>query len=347
MNGIMENSKYDIIAFDAQYFLHRNFEALKGRTAFSLATTFTEDDGVNNKNLYLIDKYEFEFQSLVKQFFWTIAKAVREKFPTHRIILLWDQPPYHKLKWIPDYKGSRVHHCQETLDEWDVEGDPQGYLQEKENVRIESIKNEAKWWIIGHLGKVGMPSLIFKGYEADDLAYIFSNKVKLSGHCGICSCDSDWQCWISENVDWLSFNRTEVWTLKDVYDDWSHVCEHLGISIFEAKELFDSTMGGHNDLGDCKCTLGWREFEQLYNEVKNEDYTHIGDVETFKNNLKTFEIEQYPNYDSVVKSVQDIVSNEIPVQETAYDSLRHAGFQVSQSYFNDKYLSFIDVPTRV
>jgi hypothetical protein len=339
----MSDNKYKIIAFDAQYFLHRNFEALKSRTAMSWADTFIKsEDGRKGNVSYLITKFEFDEHDLVRQFFWTIAKTVREKFKTHRIILLWDYPPYHKLKWIPDYKGSRVHHSQDLLDEWDIDKDPQGYLQEKEYVRLEKIKNKAKWWIIDNLKYAGMPSLIFKGYEADDLAYLFSNKVNIEDHCGICSCDSDWMSWISNKVDWLSFNKAEVWTLQDVYDDWDNVCNDLGITLYEAKAYFDSTQGGHNDLGNCECELGWGEFRQLVTELKNNDYSHIKYKDIFINNMNTFNIDKYPDYDNVLDEISSCVSNHDIISDDIFKKLQNRGFKVSEKYFKNNYLPYID-----
>jgi hypothetical protein len=119
---------YNYIAFDAQYFLQRNFEALKSRTAMPTVEVLTEAEGDSTTG-YVINAFNFDAQDLVKQFFWTIVKLIRDSYSCNKIILLWDKSPYHKMKILGDYKGSRNHHGQEVLDEWDIDKDPEGYLQ--------------------------------------------------------------------------------------------------------------------------------------------------------------------------------------------------------------------------
>lgn len=337
----MESKDYQYIAFDAQYFLHRNFAALKGRTGYEITSTLEDSEGDSNVS-YIITKYNFTTQDLVKQFFWTIAKIVRDSFSCNKIILLWDKPPYHKTTLLPDFKGTRTHHCQELLDDWDIESDPQGYLQEKEDYRIELIKLKAKYWIINNLNKLGMVSVIYDGYEADDLAYLFSHSdsiLKSNLKSAICSADNDWLYWISNNVDWINSNKLEAWTYQDAVDECEGMTEKLGIDIFTLKQWMDSTFYSHNDL-QRTTNLGWNQFEQLYSEVTNGDYTHITDLDRFRLNMKSFEILNYPEANSVKTLIETALHQGYRGDMDVFKSLQKDGFSVSESYITN-YLNTI------
>lgn len=335
---------YKYIAFDAQYFLHRNFAALKSRTAYDMASYLTKEEGDPTIG-HIITKYEFTDMDLVKQFFWTIAKFIREQYTCSKIILLWDKPPYHKTKILPDYKGSRIHHCQELLDEWDIEKDPIGYLQEKEEYRVEKIKSSAKYYIINKLKDYGMISVIEDGYEADDLAWIFSHLDEIENSdqkSAICSVDSDWHYWISKNVDYLHFNNGEVWTYDDVENDCDRLPEKLGLSIFEAKKYMDSLFYSHNDLKQVT-NCGWSDFERLVTEIRNGDYHEILDKDTYDKNMKSFEIDGYPEYDKAVIDLTNSLHNGIlmGVDDFCKEAAR-SGLNVSRSYYKDKFYSYLD-----
>lgn len=305
---------YNIIAFDAQYFLHRNFAALKSRTAYNMVSYLPSE--VKTEKLgndgYVIVRYDFTSMTLVKHFVWTICKFIRDSFSCNKIILLWDKPPYHKTRLLNDYKGTRVHHSKELLDEWDVESDPIGYLQELEDYKYELIKQEAKYFIINNLDKIGMPSIIHEGYEADDLAWMFGQIIdneEVEQKSAICSVDSDWQYWIGNNVDFLNFNKSEVWTIDDVNDDCEGLIKKLDLSLIEAKQIMDSTFYGHNDLKrTTDCT--WKDFEQLVTTIRDKDYSLITDKETFDKNMKSFEIWNYPDFQMVNDKISTAINSD-------------------------------------
>lgn len=341
----IKNKDYKCIAFDAQYFLFRNNAALQSRTCIPTVATLNDDEGDSSIG-YIINKYDYTYQALVKQFFWTIGKFIRDKFSTDKILLLWDEPPYHKSKILPDFKGSRIHHCQETLDNWDVENDPQGYLQEKEDYRCHLIMQQAKYWIINNLSKLGFNSVIVPGFEADDLAYVFSNvwsENTLNDKSAICSADSDWMYWIGERTDFLSFNKAEVWTEEDVDKDWGGMITDMGISVFELKKWADSTFYSHNDLQRTS-NINWKQLPKLYSEVKSGDYSLINDVERFKLNMQSFEIEKYPNFKDAVNMIFHAFErdgNECINNWDAVHALRKDGFQVSDNYIENFWMNLL------
>lgn len=330
---------YDCIAFDAQYFLFRNNAALQSRTCMPTATALDDCEGDSSIG-YVINKYDYTYQSLVKQFFWTIGKFIRDKYTTNKVILLWDEPPYHKTKLLPDFKSSRIHHCQATLDNWDIEHDPEGYLQEKENYRCHLIMQQAKYWIINNLSKLGINSVIIPGFEADDLAYVFSNVWKdnqIGLRSAICSADSDWMYWIGDNTDFISFNKAEVWNRDDINKDWDGMLDKLNISPFELKKWADSTFYSHNDLQRTS-SIRWTELPRLYSEVNNGNYDLINDIERFKLNMRSFDIDDYPNYADAVTRLTEVISmdsdNLIKDKWSEYENLKKDGFQISSSYLD-------------
>lgn len=334
---------YDIIAFDAQYFLYRNMCALQSRTGYSVVDCLKNHIEGGSDDGYVITTYNFDEHDLVKQFFWTIVKLVRDSFSCNKILLFWDKPPYHKTKILPDFKGTRTHHSQELLDEWDIDNDPLGYLQEIENYRCHKILSASKYWIINELDKFGMPSVIVDGFEADDLAVVFSKIYSQSGpniKSAICSSDSDWMYWIDQAVDFISFNKKEAWTYQDVLDECEGVPQKLGISVFEIKKWMDSTFYSHNDLKRTT-NLGWKEFPQLVEEVRSGDFSNITDKVVFEKNMKSFDIESYDNYSDAVDSIISVITNPVKLSTDTFYYLKNKGFKVSKSYC-DSYIKLFE-----
>lgn len=333
----MSNKFYEYIAFDAQYFLYRNFAALKSRTAFNIVDKLPNNDD-NTGDGYIIIKYNFDWQDLVKQFFWTIVKLFRDGYPVDKIILLWDKGPYYKSTILIDYKCNRVHYCQEYLDEYDIEHDPQGYLQAREEYRVYLLLLQAKSWIINNLGNYGMNSVIYTGYEADDLAYIFSSIYNTKDRkSAICSADSDWGFWISKSVDYINFNNKEYNTYEDTIDKWEYP-NQLNISLFEMKSYIDSLFGSHNDL-QMTSDIGWPEFIETVNQIKSGDYSKVSDVERFKLNLKSFDILHYSDIDIVKSKINEAMTSG-KLLNSLYQLFNREGINVSKSYC-DNYLSLL------
>jgi len=332
---------YNIIAFDAQYILSKQFSALKKRASMD-SLKFINDDSTSIG--YVITEYQFTVHDLVEKFFWSIVKFIRDDYNCNKVILLWDKAPYLRSKILSDYKAGREYHSQDTVDEWDLENDPQGYLQEAENYRAELIKQEAKYWIINNLHDFGFPSIIYDGYEADDLAEIFSNSEAIEVNDGlksaICSVDSDWMCWTSKKVDWINHNDKEAWTYDDAILEYGMDLD-TDLSLFEIKMYYDSFFGSHNALVKT-CSVTRRKFKQLIDEVRHEDYSHITDIDQMKRNLKSFDIKSFKNYNEV----NNLIYNTIKCKsgywtEKKYLKLVAKGFKITKSYF-DKNITYLN-----
>lgn len=329
------DTNYNIMAIDAQYYLFRNLCALKSRTAFDTVDVLDPREGDASVG-YVITKYDFTAQDLIKQFIYTIVSFIRDQYSCKKFILLWDTPAYHKLRYVPDFKDGRHHYCQQTLDEWDIKSDPEGYLQEKEDYRIDQIKSEAKWWIINNLKDFGMPSAWANGFEADDLAYIFSHNPDInsgSSKSAIVSADSDWLYWCSSNVDWIQYNprkKCDIWTYKDGMSDGEGKYEKLNLSLFEAKMWMDSTFYSHNDLKPTT-SCGWNDFEDLVNTARSGDYSMYSDPDRLHRNLNSFKIWDYPN---IMEAMDRIISavNKSALNSELYEVLKSRGLNISPSY---------------
>jgi len=335
----MLDKEFEYLAFDAQYILYRNFAALQGRTRYQCSAVLDDDEG-DSTICHIINKYEFSMQALVKQFFWSIGKLIRDDYGVHKILLFWDTPPYIKCKWLPDYKGSRIHWCKEYLDEFDPEVEPQEYLQAKEDLRVHEIFNEAKAWIQLNLRWLGMVSVWYPGYEADDLAYIFSQlmlDVDTNMKSAICSADSDWSYWISDKVEWINFNTREHWSYQDICEQNDNWTEKLGLTLFELKTWLDSLMGSHNDIQYTSAVYSRNELDIIYNEVKKGIYDNITDKDLLERNLKSFSIMDYPDIDKVKLKILGSLKAGCLWDESCMNKMRRDGFLVSDNYIDTYY----------
>ena len=169
----MDSYKY--LVFDAQYFLTRNFKALN-RTCEELPVL---DE--NGNKVLSEDGTEITFESmtatsdtLVKSFFQSIVKFVRDTASCRKIVLLFDRWPYHKDQIVEEYKGSRFYATQEDLEAIDRKTEPLKYAEMEEELRRNKIKQDAKYFIISNFEQIGMKVYSRKGYEADDYAMLIA-----------------------------------------------------------------------------------------------------------------------------------------------------------------------------
>ena len=133
--------------------------------------------------------------------FWSMGKLIREH-PARKIILLFDKSPYHRTLMVKEYKSSRVYYNEEDLKKLNWDDDPVNYFRVQSQVEFNDIKNHAKYSICKFFPALGMPVIIAKGYEADDLAYIGARNCEgLDEKIAICSIDSDWKYRINKNCD--------------------------------------------------------------------------------------------------------------------------------------------------
>ena len=339
----MDNRKYRCLAIDAQYFLMKHFSAYKSRSETEMNMVINYPESVEGS--YKVPGYTFDHKDIVQSLVWSFAKIAREHVDCDRCILLWDSSPYFKEKILPDFKGHRLRVTQEDLELFDVESDPVGYLKLREQLRVEGVKSEAKYWAVSNLYKIGFPSIIQKGYEADDLAYLFSEEVKNDDRKYIiCSVDSDWKFWINENVDLYNPVKKKLITYEDVWNELGDRVRDLGLSLFEAKCYLDSLYNSHNNLkSTTKCR--WKDFDKVVSKILEGDYSLVDDVDTFRKNMESFDIISYPGADDMKRLIRTTVDRPPLDNETLlsnFNSLRKGGLKITQRYYKENTLNYIN-----
>jgi hydrogenase maturation factor len=329
---------YKYLVFDGQYFLVRNFKALIPR--FNSKVELKDDkDGKQqyyNSTLMMSD-------DVVKSFFYSIVKVIRDIASCRKIILCFDSAPYHKSLFLDDYKGSRYYVTEDDLLKIDREKDPLNYINIKEDIRLNEIKKEAKNFIIENFNKLGMYVLIHKGYEADDLAYLTAQHVENDNERScLVSIDEDWSYLINKNVDWLKTNTQSIFNYEKILDRNRNYLPDMGISLFQYKAYWDSLFGSHNDLVETIKKGENIDLKEVIKNCLNEDYSNINDIDKFKAQLKSFNINDYPEYDQVMEKIKLIETEGSIMSIDEYDYFKLMNnFKVRTEYYSN-YVKEID-----
>lgn len=259
---------------DAQYFLARNYFAIRG----------------NETNKLSDNAYGTIATSVLR----SIIK-IYEELPSRKVILLWDTYPYIKHDLLSDYKGSRSY----TTDE-DVEAEEDPEVKAKLEIDAHNLNQRGRAkWLLRDLSDYGLPSFYKKGYEADDLAYIISNHIKELGKTGcLVTIDSDWNYWINDHIDWYSPKRG-ITTYNDTIEELGLVHD---LSLFEYKRLYDSFYGSHNDYSQTVTDENWNysfnDFYELYLNT-NDKSILFKDYNLFKSQYQALDIINYPENNKV------------------------------------------------
>lgn len=216
------------------------------------------------------DKYGAEH--LVLSFIQSVFKIARDKLNCERYFILWDKKPYHKTEFLKsdlgksDYKTDRP----------------------KESDKLIKKLGTAKYLILKELGSLGLSSIMIKGWEADDLAYLASCQcVGRSKKSVLISFDSDWESWVGPNTDYYNLKRDEILT----YERAMHLHKPIeGYSIFQSKAIRDSLRGSHNNLQvSLKSEFKSVNSLAIIRAYESGDYHYFKDVDLFKAQLRTFD----------------------------------------------------------
>jgi len=296
--------KYALI--DAQYILTRNFHQAKKNPNFSQ-------------------------QELVKSFFYSIVKLVREDLKCDKVVLLWDKYPYHKSTMLEDFKGDRVYHDEKDLEKPDLTDEERARIAE--SIRLNKIKGAAKYFILTNLGNFGMPSFMKKGYEADDLAYLFSKNYKEEKKSVIVSADSDWTSMTSDKVDHYMTKRKVFYTYQYGIEKTS--ADNV-TDLYELMTIHASLFGSHNNLTQTLTKEGMKlsYAEKIRRAQSGEFEGLINNVDLFKRQVKSFSVMDYPESDKAKNMFYFIDKNGILGSQSAFDdwSFNNGLFINSQYY---------------
>jgi len=330
----MEN-EYKFMLIDGSYFLTRYF----------MASRYNDD---------------FCKESLSRMFFYGIAKYLRDYHSADKIIIAWDRwspdvEGYFRSAIINEYKGDRVYETEEgqkqleeqlAKDQEKSEEEKKAELEAYElNVKLNKIKSQAKYWIIDQFKRFGIPSFYKPGYEADDIAKVFSDYLEDDDRKScIVSVDSDWDYLINKNVDHVHPKTGKVVTYNNIMEQEEWVPKKLDISLYKFKSFIDSLYGSHNHIiesHNAETTMCQPHEVVIGSILKGED-KFIGDKGLFEANMKSFEIENFPEFDKLQKMMYfiDKTGEIAPSNEFANFSLLN-GLGIQEAYYS-RFVSTLD-----
>lgn len=352
-------------------------------------------------SFFVATKYNqstFSMQGLVKMFIQSVAKIVREQGPFEKVILLHDRWPYHKTSFLPDYKGDRHYASDESVANIGTIIDmlktqlailesnitpTQEQLAELEQVKVgiidheawkaseelnkknNKIKNDAKYFIIRHFEQYGIPSFLKQGFEADDLAKIFTENYKpTNGKKSLLgTSDGDWFYLMNDHIDMFHLKRKVIYTVTDLRNE----IEGFPGEPYLYKSLWDSLFGSHNNMqptANDECINGpsWKQVvidahASTPDTYLRPDYQYTNEAgdcflikpkELFEANMRSWDIHLFPEFDKA-KGMMYYVKDKGRVSdmmEFNMFALAH-GLAISNDYYmelanslnHDKYLS--------
>lgn len=296
-------SHYNIVLFDASYFLYRNQSVGRGLlTSHKLAGSFIQ----------------------------SVVKLIRESHVTFDVgFLAFDKAPYHRTNILKGkYKDTRDKFTEDDVRSIDIEisnsvGEQRDKLLKTKDHMVDCIHQYhvrlGAIDILKNLSDFGLTTLSYKGYEADDIARIIVDLYGDKYSILLVSIDSDWIGMVGDNVDYLRVRHKGI---KDFYDSDSVKSypdyidmrdaglEEMGLSWY--LEILESMGVGHNDMRKCwnpdiEVTIGdivanWDNLENLREEYKF-------DVDTFKRQVSTFSFKDFPDYGEIVSKITSLRYN--------------------------------------
>lgn len=257
--------EYEYGFIDGSILLVRNFHAMKP----------------------LLSRKDVGPEVLVKSVLQSIFKLAREKLQCERYFILWDKKPYHKTSFLVQDTGKseyKTNRAQESE-----------YLVKK--------MGEAKLIIMKIGDKLGLTSVQFDGWEADDLAYLAALQCEnRSKRSVLISYDSDWRSWIRPNVDYYNLMHNSVYKYESVIKLYPPID---GLTLFESKCYRDSLRGSHNNLKPTvKSKYSHLRSAELIKMYRDGDYHCFENLELFRSQLRTFDMTTYPEYELTSKFLE-------------------------------------------
>lgn len=187
-------------------------------------------------------------------------------------------------------------------------------------VRLNGIKQETKWFIINEFEKLGIPSIYKQGYEADDLILAWS-RFDLAQNCDpsinksllmnegadlkrsvMATADGDWPWFSTPLLDYYHTKKEQVMTYEDILELRHPESLRDKLSLYEYGTIVECLDGGHNNLDGClKPEFNpWSWEDVVIKLLETADISEIvTDKEIYEINKKTFAIEEFPEYEKV------------------------------------------------
>lgn len=203
------------------------------------------------------------------------------------------------------YKTSRIHLSTEEITE--IRNNPEVSEKEKEKAELnyfkDKIKKEAKKLLRDYGNNFGLPNVSVSGWEFDDLVRLSSILLMQDPESKpsiIISKDSDLQYALTPKLDYFKIptakSTPETITYSYMMSTVPREILDKGLGLYEYKSYVDSLGGGHNDmLRSKKPRINTNR--AILKILEGEGKSVIEDEELFNRQLKTFSIQDFPNYD--------------------------------------------------
>jgi hypothetical protein len=322
---------YNILVFDGSYFLYRN---------------------------QCIGKTKFGPNELATSLIQTIVKLVRESGITFDVgFLAFDKKPYHRTKLLGGrYKDNRSEFTSKDIAL--IEGKLRSSnLNEDERLRLESEKSRMEsaltqlkiriqaQELLLNLRYFGVTVLRYPGWEADDLARLVVDLYGSSNSILLLSIDSDWTGMVSDNVDYLRvrhkgkdfYNVDSVKSTPYYQEMVDYGIEDMGLEFY--LQVLESMGVGHNNMRKCwddsfpitisEIMANWDDLEVL-----KDDFNF--DINTFKSQLNTFDIKEFPDYVKVRNSIKSL-NYELKTLDDFESLFLYRGIIINKYYYKSLY----------
>jgi 5'-3' exonuclease len=343
---------YKYIIFDGSYFLMRAYHAIHSSEDNYKEIPLVDHEGnimYSNEDgsMEITYSYTFTHMTILRMMYWQIAKVMRDVAECRKPIIVLDKSPYHKVKELSDYKSNRHYYSEADLDGLTYEDNPRQWVETNEEIRSENIKLQAKEWMKNNFNELGMPVIWHQGYEGDDLAYLLSQQLELDGEkSAICSIDGDWSYLINPNIDHIKMymrKSPEIITYEDMQDRL-RLDAPEGMSLYRYKSLLDSLYGSHNFL---KYVANKNEVDYfgdnktIFTSIENNETKYIEDVDLFQRQLRSFDVERYPEINEVKAKLKTINDTLAPLDVEQYRMFcQVTGFNVTEGYYEKTVANF-------
>jgi hypothetical protein len=278
---MVDGKDYRCIFVDAQLILHRNWCMV---SKYNRDKLFDENGEVNCPP-FLLNNIT---SAVINSFMYSVRKILRA-YSTHKIILLWDRQPYHNAELIKDRTSTDSYKSDRTY-EYDEAGE-----------LLFKARQNAKYHIIDNYEKFGIPSIIYKGYEADYLGRIAATLV--TEKSALASYDSDWTCYMTENCPELINTRNFSLTY------YSDVVKDLKMDPWEWQKYYSAFFGSHNNLlPTISESYKSAELETMMKLWADGDYEAFSDVNLLRAQLDSWDYKLWDDYPEVEKLILDKIN---------------------------------------
>lgn len=289
-------------------------------------------------------------------------------------LILWDSSPYFKKEAIKNYKADRYYAEESDIDVLNKEKDalleesktatPERVIEiqkrlveipkeindillEIENFKVtQSVKYE---FMNDELVDSGFKSVLKKGYEADDHAYLLSKRISTEYQNGdasstaiLCTADKDWVNFVLPGVTFVStyYGKTYPEYKTNYESDLKRINEHsmrlfnkpVSMSQYEWGILYELSGASHNNAGVwdhySKASVEKLDWYESIARLLNKDDT-LPEYDIFRRAYEAMNMDTGYAPDKVVVNTTDEVTNEV-VTDTTYDFSN-----MSTTYFDD------------